>query len=204
MPHSGYLTTGTAKTAELWSDTRLPFEPRGASRQARQEIRTRLRHLVATPGEILCADYVSEDNSFCDVENVLFYNVGRSTFRAATKNGLAFRRLHAKPPPSPTGRAYRHFQRYALIPIAATAIAGRRICSIAFELERLSSSTKPHEVWWPIMHRGAATYARVLDGGCPFGLRLRLEVPRAPSNIADLVKTAPGSDHLRPPLPERP
>ena len=75
---------------KIWSVTRLPFEPKGWLVDMRQQIRQDLKLLNLKKNTIFSAFYVSSDNSFCDVENVLFYNVGMSNFNNLTKNGLIF------------------------------------------------------------------------------------------------------------------
>ena len=64
------------ESVQLWSAFRLPFDPKGQMRQARDDLRQALRQLVARGDQIIDATYTSLDSGFCDVENVLLYNVG--------------------------------------------------------------------------------------------------------------------------------
>ena len=50
----------TGRHVEAWSADRLPFEPKGWKRDFRDELRAALVQLVASAGEILAAEYVSE------------------------------------------------------------------------------------------------------------------------------------------------
>jgi hypothetical protein len=107
-------TSGTPiDTVEFWSDVRLPFEPRGDMLDARNALRNALRSLDRkAPG--FCAEYVSTDATFCDVENVLLYNVGASAFAGLGAKRISFWRTDASPPVAPDGLRAPHYHRYAV------------------------------------------------------------------------------------------
>ena len=65
-------------TVRFWSSKRLPFQPKGTALDARNQLRQALSGL--TPTGHLHATFASNDASFCDVENILLYNVGMSSF----------------------------------------------------------------------------------------------------------------------------
>ena len=79
----------------------------------REQIRQDLRLLNLEKDHTFCAYYISSDNSFCDVENILFYNVGVSNFNNLTKNGLIFERVF-KQPPEFQKFEFPHFQHYSV------------------------------------------------------------------------------------------
>ena len=82
---------------EGWSERRLPFEPKQDMTKFRNCMRTALRALpVGAPA--LIAEYRSEDPTPCDVENVLFYNVGLQPFSRLGVTQLAFSRSREAPP----------------------------------------------------------------------------------------------------------
>jgi len=64
----------TPDTVDFWTDVRLPFEPQGSAKEARERLRSALAALNPT-GE-LTATYSAEPGGLCDLENVLAYNVG--------------------------------------------------------------------------------------------------------------------------------
>lgn len=105
---------------EIWSEERLPFEPKGWLRQLRDEIRRGVYMLKDEPGRALSALYTSPVVQVCDVENVLFYNVGPGIFAALASAGLRFERVFSKPPPSPINirKPMQHYQRYSFAPKA--------------------------------------------------------------------------------------
>lgn len=111
-PHEG------SQRVELWSVRRLPFEPTGWLKQLRGELQDAIRSLPVQTDDVLHATYTSSDDTFVDVENVLFYNVGTGCFAKAGGLGLRFERVFASAPKSPTalsGSALHH-HRYETAP----------------------------------------------------------------------------------------
>ena len=102
-----------SKSVQVWSRTRLPFEPKGWLKDLREQIRQDLKHLKLGREGVLYASYVSSEKRFCDVENVLFYNVGPNKFDNLTKNGLIFERGFAEPPKLDKF-SFSHFQQYSI------------------------------------------------------------------------------------------
>jgi hypothetical protein len=101
-------------SVETWSAWALPFMNRTpAQSQYRNELREALLRLRAD--DVLHATHTSQHNPRGpDVENLLFYNVGASTFRHLAKDGLRFERRNALPPEAPTRLDFeaRHHTRY--------------------------------------------------------------------------------------------
>lgn len=147
------MSTSTARyeirsdrySVEFWADTRLPFQPMGAVKQARVTLREALRSLLAVEGSWLAAEYVSAVTDAVDVENVLFYNVGAGVFSQLLTRGVTAQRRRKKPRRSPSGVQYRHFQRYNIEQVRS---ATRSDTVLVFRSPRLHSTTKPHDVWW--------------------------------------------------------
>lgn len=111
-PHEG------SQRVELWSVRRLPFEPTGWLKQLRGELQNAIRLLPVRANDILHATYTSSEDTFVDVENVLFYNVGTGCFASAASSGLRFERVFASAPKSPTtlGGSTLHHHRYETAP----------------------------------------------------------------------------------------
>ncbi len=170
----------TTQLVEFWSSVRLPFEPRSEMRAARDELRAAIAQLVTLPNTKLSATYASVHTDFCDVENVLLYNVGAGVFSQTTSSGLQVQRLYAEPITSPSGRQFAHYQCYSFVPIdALPAIAP----TLAFPLGKISTGTKPHDIWWAIA-------AQSPSAGAPISGRfwLDLALPVAGRNLVALVK----------------
>ena len=114
MEHeNNYTHHVDSKSVQVWSRTRLPFEPKGWLKDLREQIRQDLKHLKLGREGVLYASYVSSEKRFCDVENVLFYNVGPNKFDNLTKNGLIFERGFAEPPKLDKF-SFPHFQQYSI------------------------------------------------------------------------------------------
>ncbi len=112
-PKNNFTHHVDKNNVKIWSVTRLPFEPKGWLVDMREQIRQDLRLLNLEKDHTFCAYYISSDNSFCDVENILFYNVGVSYFNNLTKNGLIFERVF-KQPPEFQKFEFPHFQHYSV------------------------------------------------------------------------------------------
>ena len=101
----------SASSVQFWSDVRLPFEPKGDARAARDALRCAL-HGLAPTGELI-ANYRSVDLQPCDVENVLIYNVGPSHFARLSAQRLRLDRSFDAPRVAPSGRQFSHHHRYS-------------------------------------------------------------------------------------------
>lgn len=178
-------------SVEFWTKFRLPFEPRGAMKAARQELHSAISQMIPTRGHILRAEFVSNDTKFFDIENVLTYNVGTSAFTAVARDGLHILRSRCKPYPAPSGTRFPHLHRYSLEPLP---VRPAQAPWVVFELERLSSSTKPHVVWWS-MCQGTARIADPLE--VPFALYVEAPGKGAiPSTVKPLVDGIISGMHL--------
>jgi len=138
----GHEIARSDASVDLWLSRRLPFEPTGDVRRARDEAREAIRGLRCPRGSVLSAAYSSADKSLCDVENVLMYNMGPSTFAGASQRGIRLVRNWKAADASPTGRLFAHHHRYCFTdpPEKPAALdAGE----FSFDLASLSTSTKP-------------------------------------------------------------
>lgn len=168
----------------MWLDSRLPFEPKGEQLVARNVLRKAIGSMRRQAGMIFAARYTSLDESFCDVENVLLYNVCAPAFTLVAGGGLRFERVHAAPPASPDGRQYRHHHRYCFVEDDGPRNADS-VSSYMFTLSGLSTSSKPHEIWWAATGATGSSTARVYG---PFELYVALGVPAPFGNLAGIVK----------------
>jgi hypothetical protein len=78
---------------ELWSLKRLPFEPKDWLLDMRDSLRTAISQLIVNDSSILSATYTSPIEELCDVENILFYNVGTGRFKKALQEWFYIRTL---------------------------------------------------------------------------------------------------------------
>lgn len=158
-------------TVEFWSDNRLQFEPKGEARLARDELRAALKQVAAT-GELF-AEYASTDPAFCDVENVLFYNVGTTSFAALARRRLRFQRSFASPAIAPSGAQWAHHHRYDTQ--AATPARWRQRRRLGERRFRLPTKLRATTIW--AAARAAATTQAGETGAREVGLDVRLVLP---------------------------
>ena len=93
-----YILKANSKEVLVEADFYVPFEPKKANIRIRDKvvelqnvIKQSIKKLVIEDEEILFASYSENDkNRFYDVENMLFFNIGTSTFSNCCKTQIAF------------------------------------------------------------------------------------------------------------------
>ena len=93
-----------ASHVEVWSDAPPTFEPTGWKVALRAGIRDAVEHICCSREQMLDAYYCLRRRDNADTENVLFYNIGASHFRAAASSAIRFTRVFADPPLAPGKR----------------------------------------------------------------------------------------------------
>ena len=189
-----YLVRGDSCSVEAWSRTRLPFQPAPHSgmKNFRDQLRRHLVAMTVPDGQILKAQYASAATGFCDVENVLLYNVGTSAMKHLTHTGVQVeRRLAEVPAPDgvdPEVAANHH--RYAAVE-PRTAPERWRPGPSLFEFHnvRVHSVAKVAPVWAAI-RRHADLPHHPAPKHDHFGVRIRVQAPPAAhhQNFAERVK----------------
>lgn len=170
-----------AKSVEIWTDTRLPFQPRGGMLEARSALKQAISSLKPSSHQMLLAEYMSCDRDFFDLENVLFYNVGSGPFARVAQNGLHGKSQRCSPPASPSGRPFRHYQRYGFENFSDAPQLPN--VALSFRVQPLTTATKVHQVWW------AASVGLAQDADAiPGRFALCVEVPPITCNIAAIIK----------------
>ena len=91
-----YAVLPSINSVEVWSTERLPFEPKGLLKRLRTDICSAVKGIRCGFEQILHATYVSPIRARCDVENILFYNVGTACFHQVDKAGLRFERVFSR------------------------------------------------------------------------------------------------------------
>jgi len=124
----------------------------------RKDIREGLAQLSARPGGILTAELRTTASGFFDAENVLLYNVGAAAYNHLSEAGLAFIRREIEPPPCPqTLRAPpAYYHQYTIAERAPGWPLSVELARWRFRIDRMSSSTHPHDVW-AAMRTGTVT-----------------------------------------------
>ncbi len=191
LDHDYVMRHIKGRCAEVWMHRRLPFEPSGHLLTLRRKLRDAVSTMAAGPDQLLESQYISTDEGFFDVDNVLLYNVGTGSFAKAARQGIRFLRRTETPPPvpAPSSACWPHFQRYELRSASRPFLNDAHVVAeCSFRLKRLSSDLKPHDIWW------AAKNGRWRTTGTPslehrrFGLSVKAEGPPGNKNAAALVK----------------
>src|SRR4029077_9442083 len=127
---------------------RLPFEPKGWMLDLRRDLRAALRQMRLRNGALLAAVYGSQVDAFCDVENVLIYNVGAGNFATTASAGMRLERGYFCPPaPVELSGEARHYARYSVASVEQGFACWRRGNTLAqwssAAMPPLSETTKP-------------------------------------------------------------
>ncbi|MDL2220578.1 hypothetical protein LJC55_02820 [Eubacteriales bacterium OttesenSCG-928-N14] len=190
MEAQNYMIRTTPERICCYAKQRIPFQPKGWKRELRDALRQQVRALHALPGHGLYARYSSAYSSFCDVENVLLYNIGASSFANTCQQYLAFERAFAlqSMPEMP------HQYRYEICVADTDNLLWQpkvTLCTLHdIPIPSLNTSTKPHDVWWAIKTAQGKISRHAVQpyyGHC--GISLRLSVPANKAhNIASFLK----------------
>lgn len=174
---------------EVFSDRRLPFEPKGWLVELRSAIRNSVASLMADAESILHATYVSPVSGLFDVENVLFYNVGATCFQKASSHGLLFERGFGPPPQAPSGQMRPHYHSYSIQPrsvVPSRWMIGETLATWSTDLSGLQD---PSRVWLETQPSLFLTNKGLEGFDGPFGLDIELQVPaRKGLNVASAMK----------------
>ncbi len=94
-----YIFTARDKNkVSIFSKFRVPFDmPKVGAKERKilkQDIKSAVKNLEALENGILQARYgTTEEKSFYDIENILFYNIGTANFKKSAKNGVTFSKV---------------------------------------------------------------------------------------------------------------
>jgi hypothetical protein len=159
---------------EAWSVTRLPFEPKNWLIDYRQALRNALKRLQAREGLGLSARYFAPDDDLADLENVLCYNVGSSSYAHLIGGGLQLDR----------DRSPDHLHRvsYRVRPITIGHAA-----PFATVTADIPSGTHSAGQWWALL-RPLITVMPTASQVATFGVELELSGKWTNSAVASEVK----------------
>lgn len=191
-----YLIDGPVSNdniVEVWSNTRLPFEPKGWLLDMKNDIRKAVKSMQGIDNTALHALYVSGEDGFCDVENILLYNVGTGAFTDLCRRGLCFERLIDEPrqPEYGVGK-FLHYHRYSMIDLEAGPLYWAKEKSLAnwngVSCPALRGELKPHSFWYALKKAEINIYGK-FEGSEYFGLELKINAPKGTRvNLAAVIK----------------
>ena len=190
-----YFVRRSERLVEAWSVRRPPFVPRGWLLDLKNEIGQQVNAIKCNAGEALHGKYVSPDKSFCDVENVLFYNIGPTVFARSTKWGLRFERSYENPPdcPKQLSEIPTHYSEYSVSARDSQFRYWTRRNLLAewkgATLRSVSTNLKPGTVWLALKRGNLRLHDRLGQDDINFGLDLTIKEPPATTPyLASVVK----------------
>jgi hypothetical protein len=179
------------KMFEVFTAKRLTYEPKGWQSELRNTIRSHLKFLSGE-GVFLHALYKSMDQSFFDVENVLFYNVGPSAFSHLNIKTLQFERAFEHPSFVNEEQHYEHYQSYKIIEQDGkmSAYWTKEYTLATWEniaIPKLSSEIKPHSIWH-VMKTGSFKIQDRIKSNY-YGLEVTIKPPlHTQFNLVSVIK----------------
>lgn len=196
MEKNYYLKNSINNNAvKLWSTRRLPFEPKGWLYEMRHDLKRALKQLKTKKNLMLYASFYSNQEEFFDVENVLLYNVGSSSFSHLCNKGLIFESVLLNPPVLNIDDHeinIDYYHQYVTLedkPQSCYWNMEKRVAKWHdVSCQKISSDMKPHQVWYD-MKKGAVE----IDNKCrisPFyGIKVEIKAPiNTKINLAAVVK----------------
>lgn len=184
---------GNSNEVELWSTIRIPFEPKGEIKDLRDSLSNSIKKIQTPAGTILYASYVADQSEYCDVENVLLYNIGTGTFKNLCQNGLCFEKKIGLPPKNPSFFVYNpHYYSYKAVDLNTPFEfwkKGQTLCSWSnINCSIIKSNTKL-DTYWYALKSGKFDLTGITVPFDVFGLDLRINVPTWTNiNVAGIIK----------------
>ncbi len=173
---------------ELWSRIRIPFETKGWPKDMKESLRLSIKSLCRAEQSMLYAVYIAEQSDYCDVENILLYNVGSGAFSNLCRKGLCFERRYSKPPKcsEPTGNM-EHYHCYKLVS-QEQSFEHWNIVWENVSFPAIRSDSKPHSFWYAMKNPPVRISSNV-QIPAHFGMELRIKAPYGTNiNLAAVVK----------------
>lgn len=173
------LVTST-DSVDLWSDDRIPFDPKEDLREMRDALHAEIR---ALSGPRLNAWLAGPKGTGADVENLLFSNVGRSAFTECCQEAVRFERRFTVGA-SPSRRIWKWHHHYGLSEEApAWAPIGE---GTDVHMEGKGDLPNRPETLWAEAHRGRGALVPTARDK-PLILTVRVRSP-GPLNLVHVLK----------------
>ncbi|MCA2250817.1 hypothetical protein JF729_23845 [Mycobacterium intracellulare] len=173
--------TTQCRAVQAWADDYLRY---GAARppwqhDLRNDLRTLLRKLKPSAGQILHATFVGDRPDDSDVENLLLYNI--DAFKTAGANGIRFEQ-GTEVPPASDGADYPFYYRYELQPASAGFKRWHAVRELAsfdwVELGAFPEDRRVAQVWLALKRNHTDTVAPIpLRAGTPFAVTVTIRSP---------------------------
>lgn len=169
------------------SDCRISFEPKGIEKEFRNSLRRELTKLELSKDEILLAIFKNVKQDFFDVENILFYNIGTSSFKETSSNGIIFE-YPDKILQSSEGLNNEYIYRIINEEEYHSSFVDEKVCDFEFVMDNIDANMKPHNYWYAF-HRGMVKcYTNINNKTDYFGIDMQIHTPKSFYNLTSLIK----------------
>ncbi len=174
---------------EIWSIERIPFEPKGWLLELRENMKKSISQIISKKQYILHASYHSIIRERCDLENILFYNIGASCFSEIVREGIRFERLFANAPAFEGTEEFPHYLKYQLQKKQGGFLYWKRgVPSYHFQSITIPK-LKPEIIWHAMLTQSEMKVDKSLKKRDKFGLSITLAIPnRMNTNAVSVVK----------------
>lgn len=188
----GYTLKANNKEVLIEADYYVPFEPKKANVKIRDKvielqnvIKQSIKELVVEDEEILFAAYSENDkNRFYDVENMLFFNIGTSTFSNCCKNQIAFvgdEERFVAMDTHHTDTEERYFYSYRVLKVkeVESLLADKKVIASWNEISIDTKIPQSATRYYATIRENATniTVKEALTDKCLFGMKLDLTLP---------------------------
>jgi hypothetical protein len=186
-----FIYTPNNKMLEVYSSKRLPYEPKDWQLELRNTIRSHLK-LLSGDGVILQTLYKSMSQRFFDIENVLFYNVGPTSFSHLNLKFLQFERAYEHPPIANEDQHFEHYQSYKIIEqdeqVSKYWMKKSTLATwMNVTIPKLSSEIKPHFIWHAMKTGSVKIHDRINSHF--YGLEVTIKAPiHIQVNLVSVIK----------------
>jgi len=176
------------KNVTGYSNFRLPFEPKNISLSYREQLKKNIRTLQLENNEILRARYTTNVVDFFDIENILFYNVGASSFKNICRHGIIMEFENKKNLAYPD---LNHKVEYQIVNKRQKLLveSEQRISNFDFQIPALNTKNRVSDYWFS-MHSGTISLNHHNQNSISnFGLYIELETSKINFNIVGIMKS---------------
>jgi len=174
------------KTIKACSNFRLPFEPNNVALSYRNDLRISISKLRLCTNQMLRSKYITNKIDFFDIENVLFYNIGTSSFRAISRNGIIINFEQRNIPINDCN----HILEYQIIDASfLKQPKNNYLVYFTFNLPSLVTSNKAGDFWLAIHQGRIDIKQKNLILNDDFGLFIEIESNKDIYSIASIMKS---------------
>ena len=182
-----YIISHNNDIIEAWSVQNIPYEPNEWQKEMRADLRLALEKFSEKISSGMYAKYATGNNSYCDVENILLYNIGTGVFRNICSSSFCLEReFDSVLPPIEIRNTMPHYYKYELSSNADFKVYSPK--NILAEWEGLECDRfheKPSFYWNYI--KNSLLDIQDDNFNSQFGIEVKITAPRA-INLTSIIK----------------